>query len=76
MNTLGLLQSDWNPSSFMLTLQDNLKYSWFHEQMKNWIYCLKLHFVINIWNIKIIFDLGIKTVLYLKYKRINCFVRV
>ena len=24
------------------------KYSWFHEQIKNWIYCLYLHFIINI----------------------------
>ena len=40
------------------------------------IYCLHLHFITNIKNIKIIFNLGIKTVLYLKYNRINGFVRV
>ena len=44
--------------------------------MKNVIYCLYLHFIINNLSIKIIFNLGIKTVLYLKYNRINGLVGV
>ena len=27
------------------------KYSWFHEHSKNWIDCLYLHYIINIWYI-------------------------
>ena len=34
MNTLGLLQSKWSPK--------------FHEQTKNWIYYLYLHFILSI----------------------------
>ena len=54
MITLGLLQSyfAWDP-----------KYSWFHEQAKNWIYCLYLHFIISIWRIIFFYNLGNKTVL-------------
>ena len=52
------------------------KYSWVHEHSKNRIHCLYLHFIINILNIKIIFNLGIKTVFYLKYNRINGLVGV
>ena len=40
------------------------------------IYYFYLHFIINIKNVKIIFNLGIKTVLYLKYNRINGLVGV
>ena len=33
----------WNVHGIM-----NAKYSWFHEHSKYWIYCLYLHFIINI----------------------------
>ena len=67
MNTSGLLQSNF---------ASDPKYSWFHEQIINLIYFLYLHFIINILNIKNIFNQGIRPVLYLKYNRINGFVRV
>ena len=76
MNTLGLLQSKRNPKGFTITLQETRS---IHDSMKRskiLIYCLYLHFIINILYIKNIFNLGIKTVLYLKYNRINGFVVV
>ena len=52
------------------------KYSWVHEQKKiEFIFYIYI-FIINIQNIKTIFDLGIKTVLCLKYNRFNGFVWV
>ena len=57
-----------------LTLQETRS---IHDSMKNpKIKFISLSFIINILNIKIIFNLGIKTVLYLKYNRINGLVGV
>ena len=69
MKTLGLFQSKW-------TLQDTRS---IHDsihilKMEFIAYCLYLHFIINIWNIKIIYNLGKKTVLYLIWNCINGFV--
>ena len=41
------------------------KYSWFHEHSNNWIYCLYLHFIIDIEDIEIIYNLGKKQNLHL-----------
>ena len=51
-------------------------YSWFLEQIKNWIYFFVLTFYYKYLKFKNNFNLGIKTVLYLKYNRINGFVGV
>ena len=66
MNTLGLLQIKWSPKGFMLTLQEIWST---HDSMNiQKLNLLLIHYVftfmINILNIKIIFNLGIKTVLY------------
>ena len=66
MNTSGLLQE------LHVNFARDPKYSWFHEQTKNWIYCLYLYFYCKCLNYKIIYNLGNKTVLYLICNRINC----
>ena len=75
MISSGLLQSK-KPEGLNVNFARDPKYSWFHESSKDWIYCLYLHFIIGILFIKIIFNLGIKTVLYLKYNHINGLVGV
>ena len=67
----GLLQSKWKLKGFTLTLQEARS---IHDSMN--IHCLYLHFIINIWNMKNIFNLGIKIVLYLRYNRTTSLVRV
>ena len=63
MNTSSLLQC----KGLHINFARDPKYSWFREHSKNGIYCLYLHLIINIQNIKIIFYLEIKTILCLKY---------
>ena len=65
MNTSGLQQSKWSPKGFTLTLQETQSTHDFINRSKI-EFVLYLHFIINILNIKTIFNLGIKTVLYLK----------
>ena len=63
MNTSGVLQTE----GLHVNFARDPKYSWFQEQIKYWIYFLYLKFIVNIYNKTIIFNLWIKTVLYLKY---------
>ena len=49
MKWLQFLECSWNHErASCLKFARDPKYSWFHEQTKNWIYCLYLHLIINI----------------------------
>ena len=78
MNTLGLLQSKWNPKGlgYTLTLQETRS---IHDSMNILKIELLLIFTFYYRYLKYkknIFNLGIKTVLYLKCNRINSLVGV
>ena len=58
MNTLGLLQSKWRPAS--RNYARDPKYSWFHEQTKNWIFIAYVYILF----VEIIYNLGNETVVF------------
>ena len=66
MNTSGLCKVTY--------FARDLKYSWFHEPSKNWIYYLYSNFIINNWYIESIYNLGDKTILNLLFNRITVLV--
>ena len=69
----GMFKNFWNVQGIINT---SGLLPWVNEHSKNWIYCLYLHFIINIQNIEIIYNLGNKKDLYLIWNCINGFVGV